>query len=50
MELADVLLGVLFVEFVCFVVFIACLLPVNLGALFITFMTLASTTAAYFIL
>ena len=49
MELADIFLGVLFVEIVCFILFIAYLLPVNLSAMFITFVTLASITAAYFI-
>ena len=49
MELADIFLGVLFVEIVCFILFIAYLLPVNLGAGFITFVVLGSTTAVYFI-
>ena len=49
MELVDIFLGVVFVEIVCLILFIAYLLPVNLGAVFITFVALASTTAAYFI-
>ncbi len=49
MQVVDIFLGVLFVEIVCFILFIAYLLPVKLGAGFITFV-IASTTAAYFIL
>jgi len=49
MEPAEVFLAVLSVEVVCFIVFLAFLLPLKLGALFITFVTLASIIAGHFI-